>query len=182
MESPEVNVEQPAEPVVGRVDAPYVRPCRVEHGFSQGWPFAEMLSRVRDLGFQGTQGTPDGQEAAVERLVRHFYDGEQLRMSDVEILAAVLRMDRAQVTRDLPRSAAAFIAMDYFLRCKLERQLPERLPRVDLVRFMECASYDETPLRLRVWQDPAAAIDTSTSGAADSMARGLDVACAMCVR
>ena len=110
----------------------------------------------REIGFQikDNLSTEDEAGARVERLVRHFGGGDRSKLADVATLGMLLQSSPDRIRSDLPRAAAAFCTLDSWIRSSVEAQLVSSVPQGALLRFMECASYDETPLRLGVYQDP----------------------------
>ena len=79
----------------------------------------------------------------------------------------------------MARMACTFIGMDWGLRACLDMVITSSLPRMALVRFIECACYDETPLRMQASQSlqSALAAPTDTSSEALTQAVGRAISC-----
>ena len=151
----------------------------IQGGFSIGFPIALGLVAAMDQGMSGhSRSTQVGEE--ISKCTTHFFGGgDSLRIVSCQTLSELLNVDFRVLPRHMARLACTFIGMDWGLRACLDMVITSSLPRMALVRFIECACYDETPLRMQASQSlqSALAAPTDTSSEALTQAVGRAISC-----
>ena len=132
---------------------------QIHGGFSSGFAVAADVVAARDRGLcHGTSvNTAVGRE--VSRCATHFFGGDEaLRIASAEVLSEMLNIEPMRLSMQTIRLASTFIGVDWGLRSWIDIVVTQSVPRIDMLRFFECASYDETPLSMRSSQPMSAAL------------------------
>lgn len=151
------------------------RHMAVKLGYAEVVPFARALEAAVDSGERESVAEEQCEAVVVTKHLLQHSNTISLSLSAME---AVLKASRQNIQMFLRRGAASIVHLAHARRSRFESHIALRVPKDNLVHYIDCASYDETPLPTKLGRDPQAqgtmgrALDTASRLAVVKAAAG----------